>query len=29
VLTAVDAFFAAQPACEAENEAEQLLAAGV
>jgi nifR3 family TIM-barrel protein len=29
VLTAVDAFFAAQPPCEAENEAEQLLAAGV
>jgi len=28
VLTAVDAFFAAQPVCEAENEAEQLLAAG-
>ncbi len=29
VLTAVDAFFAAQPTSETENEAEQLLAAGV
>jgi tRNA-dihydrouridine synthase B len=28
VLTAVDAFFAAEPACEVENEAEELLAAG-
>jgi nifR3 family TIM-barrel protein len=28
VLAAVDAFFAAQPPCEAENEAEELLAAG-